>query len=1552
MKECHSSGVYHGDIKTENTLVTSWNWLFLSDFSASFKPTYLPEDNPADFSFFFDISGRRTCYLAPERFISSGGSVEGSGSVTWAMDIFSVGCVIAELFLENPIFNLSQLFNYRKGEFDPRDTHLSRIEDVDLRELISHMIQLEPESRYSADEYLNFWRQKTFPEYFYGFLHQYMYLITDPSSGRSAITSEDINFGESDDRIGRIYQDFDKISYFLEYAVEAEQENSLHRLTSQNAVFPLHLDIARRRKVTPRLERSPMDDGTFLFLSVVTSSLRSTARAAARLQGCELLLAFSEHIPDEAKLDRILPFIMSLIDDKSETVKITALRSLAQLVRALNLLQHSMLMRAQVALVEKCSPVNAYIFPEYIIPKLEDVFANKRDSKPSVWLRITHAQCLAALAETAARFLDTNQALKAEGTLPSSDSIDDQGAFIQAYQDTYDVARVDLVRFFESQTKSLLTDTDSNVRRTFVGSVAPLCFFFGSAKASDVILSHLNTYLNDKDWKLKCAFFDAIIGVATYVGSNNLEEFILPLMIPALSDPEEFVVERVIRSFSILAQLGLLQRSTTWDLIDVVARFTMHPSPWIREGSADFIASSTSFLSIADCRCIVQPRVAPYMTSRPSSYSKLNILDCLKRPLTRSVFELASFWVLKSGDSTFWRPVQKRRTSNKPEDPPAALSVRELGPSSFAKIPKNDEDHKWISRLRDNGMTFEDEYKLLALSDYIWLTAKRKSPEEPQEQIQKLNQLLRLSELSVPLNNVTFENQRQVGNGDIANQTTQAASGKLQTIADALLDASTRIGEEPSSQGSSNGTNTPSSLPGRFISMQTKDTSPRISSPLSSSPPVHAFSSPKDVESEPRSFSKQPTISTTDRDPGVGQREQISIAGSKAARAKESAIDLMPGRDSSAKATAETSTSSASAIGKVNRIQNHGDLPVSDSDVAAREHDQHPAEETYKGEGGYNYSGRDPSVLKLLDSLYVEHYPLDTFEFGPIVTPLEHIHIQHSESEETSKSWRPEGSMVSMFTEHTGPITSVLVSPDHLFFITGSDDGTVKVWDTGRLERNIAHHSRQTFRHSTGERVTGLCFIENTHCFVSTASDGSVKVVKVDCSIPSQGSTKYGKLTVLRQWRIPRTRQDFSPQSDGSVASSASETQPIAMCIGQYRSDPYSLLHIATDDSLVHALDLRTMKLIYTLENPVQHGTPRTFCLGRNKYGAHHWLLLGTSYGVCDLWDLRFRLRLRSFAFPGSAPIERITLHPNRGSSKSRVIIAGGTGRGDVTVWDLEKLACKEVYRTSAAGRAYAAEDDDNNTSDFHRLDAESRKRSSKKPNAAAAAAAAANAVAPSLKPYTPWYPDNTSASDLGSRLEEANRRNYRRNAKPDSSSNKNGDGTPDPPALAESDTSHAHQIRALVACSRSISSSSISVHNGTLGTERSQNQQHYLITAGGGPHDVKIRYWDMHRIENSCIVNGLIKPVTGSKELDEPKQPTYGHIGPIGRAADCIVYEEHEVPEESKSRGIGGRNLLNEHQQRMLKSHLDTVLDVAVIERPCWMVVSVDRGGTIFVFS
>lgn len=41
----HKASVHHGDIKTENVLLTSWHWAYLADW-ASYKPVCLPADHP------------------------------------------------------------------------------------------------------------------------------------------------------------------------------------------------------------------------------------------------------------------------------------------------------------------------------------------------------------------------------------------------------------------------------------------------------------------------------------------------------------------------------------------------------------------------------------------------------------------------------------------------------------------------------------------------------------------------------------------------------------------------------------------------------------------------------------------------------------------------------------------------------------------------------------------------------------------------------------------------------------------------------------------------------------------------------------------------------------------------------------------------------------------------------------------------------------------------------------------------------------------------------------------------------------------------------------------------------------------------------------------------------------------------------------------------------------------------------------------------------------------------------------------------------------------
>lgn len=180
--------VSHGDVKSENVLITSDLTVLLTDFSHTFKPTYLPIDDPSDFSFFFDTSGRRTCYLAPERFETrqerekrqvdekkrleerrkrkleaasrrvddkrrpsmandnlghEGGDqryqldedtlANFRSTVTEEMDVFSAGCVLAEMWTDGrTVFNLSEMFAYRDGGLGLEGI-LDNIEDQHVR---------------------------------------------------------------------------------------------------------------------------------------------------------------------------------------------------------------------------------------------------------------------------------------------------------------------------------------------------------------------------------------------------------------------------------------------------------------------------------------------------------------------------------------------------------------------------------------------------------------------------------------------------------------------------------------------------------------------------------------------------------------------------------------------------------------------------------------------------------------------------------------------------------------------------------------------------------------------------------------------------------------------------------------------------------------------------------------------------------------------------------------------------------------------------------------------------------------------------------------------------------------------------------------------------------------------------------------------------------------------------------------------------------------------------------------------------------------------------
>ncbi|KAI1435001.1 hypothetical protein GGR50DRAFT_349876 [Xylaria sp. CBS 124048] len=1436
LRDCHARDIYHGDIKTENVLVTSWNWLYLTDFTGSFKPTKLPDNNPATYSYFFDLSGRRTCYLAPERFveqIQDPQELEGH-KLTWSMDIFSAGCVIAEVFLETPIFSLSSMFKYRRGEYEPGISYLSRIPDQGLREMLSSMIQRDPEKRYSAEQYLDIYKGKIFPEYFYSFLHQYMELITDPTSGRTPVTGAFKNLGEADDRIDRVFYDFDKIAYFLGYQEPKNAPQSPHFTPRLGlGLFPVRLNIPNNEHFTA-VEAQPLtDDGTLIFLTLVAGSLRNTARAASKIRACDLLLAFSEKLTDEAKLDRVLPYLMALLNDDVDSVAIAAVRSITQLL----------------ALVTVVTPVNAHVFPEYIMPRMQvflsgasrQLIMGKERREPNPLVRATYASCLGSLATTASRFLELTAVLRAEGSFNTADPEVESGSEPDAtFDGLFDNTQAELVELFENHAGALVEDTDASVRRAFLTSVPELCIFFGSAESNDILLTHLNTYLNDRDWMLKCAFFDTIVGIAAFLGSTSLEEFSLPLMVQAVTDPEEHVVQAALHSLAELAKLGLLSKAKIWELIDVVGRFTMHPNIWIRESATEYIASATRLLSPADIRCIVLPLIKPFLKPHiVPDFSELGLLDALKKPLSRTVFDLASSWAQKSEKGLFWKAIknQKQSAFTVASTALSIRSARELQPQSLNKVPRNEEDELWLTRLRNMGMAQEDEFKLLVLREFIWrLSQMRNRDLASQDKIAKdLNDILNLRNLSVKMQTIMFDESAGLDEQLWQDETQEQERPSPRnirgpyTIADALLDASMTIDEPVSRRRKTTSNARRSQMGSRGGAI-----SPRTQDDRAIPPPSPAASSL--VDGSPRgSVARGPSVNDDDV-----SASDVPYSSRRVIRRQSSALDLLNRKDSS-RSVAETGMTEANAFGQVGGPFAHAPPPR--LKIPGPENSRANDRGVSRQRAAHTYEGNDPNILKMLDNMYVDNYPHDILEFGPIITPVTRRKASKAAGQVNEEAWKPSGRLVATFSEHRGAINRVVPSPDHQFFITGGDDGCVKVWDTSRLERNVTHRARQTHKHAAGAKVVALCFVENTHTFVSCATDGRVHLVKVD-SVVSSGSTKYIRLRLLREYQLP--------------------ADEYTVWCEHFKQELSSVLILATNRSRVLAMDLRTMSLLYILDNPVHHGTPTCFCVDRKR----NWLLLGTSHGVLDLWDLRFKVRLKSWGLPGMSAIYRLSLHPVKGRGKW-VCVAGGTGLGEVTVWDLEKTQCREIYRAGGAKDG----------------------------------------------------PTEYKAWDVDDDKPEGMLGHFATNIEPTSSNADRG-------------------VRAMV------------VGAGAMEDQRDVRYG-YILTGGS---DKKLRFWDIIRIENSCVFSGLqsedARPVFAT--VNTPNQPG------LSLNVEHLSKDSKTASVSSKGGKAGGSSrekpprhtVISSEQAQLLRSHLDSILDVAVLELPYTMTVSVDRSGVIFVFQ
>ncbi|KAF6748025.1 other/VPS15 protein kinase [Ephemerocybe angulata] len=1506
LRDARNRNISHGDIKSENILVTSWNWVYVTDF-ASYKPAYLPLDDPSDFSFYFDTSGRRTCYVAPERFYTEGTNPEISakktkialdetfgkrdGKITEAMDCFSAGCVIAELFLEGaPLFTLSQLYKYREGEFNV-DAQLSGIEDEAIRNLIKQMIQLDPAGRPSFDTLLHTSRGTVFPEAFYSFLHNYVSTINEitpftntntpaPATPLTATPSRPTTTMEaesrpsdSDHRLERLWEDYESIEPYLYPESNQESENLMDvnvEYSSLNSeykpfqdVIPVEVHIPNRDSKLKTLggRRSAIEDGpALIILALLTANIRNCRLPSSKVHTLDVFLALSCHLTDEAKLDRMVPYIVELLHDDSALVRSAAMRTLLQVL----------------VLVSVITPSNVAIFPEYIIPNIKHLIQD-----PEVSVRCTYAQCIVQLADTAVRYLEMGQALKAHGAFNlAAEGHDHDNAH---YEISYDSSMQELQNHIQDHLSALLMDPSSIVKRAVLHNISSLCVFLGRQKTNDVLLSHMITYLNDRDWLLRYAFFESIVDVAACAGGRSLEEYILPLMIQALSDVEESVVARVLAALTSLCELGLFQKMRIWELMSATLGFLYHPNIWIRQGAAAFITSAAQHLPVSDVWCILYPSLRHFLKSDVADVNATTVLRTLKPPLPRQILDASVQWAMKADRNSFWsRP--KQRTGAKLESPRESVISMKKGAGSISRN-KSEQDDENMTKLQQLGLTSSDETKLLAMRDYILRLANATSSfssrlnSEPDTgkslkvigniELQKLGvvpttHFLRARSEASPSNRQSFASSRRTASGRTSAMMSPARfhRGSIdQTMAGAPFeDLRRRLATINGSSASL--TINPPAPGGRSVS-----------SPFALSSASHSVTSVNSPNPE-RPPSPTDSVVSTSNSVSLKPSSRLHVGsadGSKAAPAigasKTTAQGLFEAHThlGSPDPSGRSSPLSMSTTLRQPRPRVPSQLPIS------------------------TYDGQEPGISALLERLYLDNSKELQHDFGPAVHegPVRRRNAtRHGFTARDSSGRKIEANLVANLFSHTDAINSIAVSPDHLFFVTASDDSTVKIWDTARLERNVTTKPRHTYGQHHA-RVKCVCTIESVHCFASAADDGSLHVVRVQVS-QSGPLPKYNKLQVVREHRLDHVGEYIT-------------------CMTHYNTETASNLIYATTHSAITILDLRTMRVLQTMENPRQYGPITAMCVDKKKA----WIVVGSSTGVLTLWDKRFGILLKSWQ-AGQASggrtgrIHQCAVHPTKGRGKWIMVAVEASRKGAtrtsatiIEVWDIEKTEIVESFVVRVGSESDPVPE-------------------------------------PQTAPETEVNvsPAEAIAALVRSRqgTTEAERRASLRNPF-------NEEMVPPP----------APDVRAMVVGVDfgGFSTSHRSEFGDFVmeGTSSRSSSKGFVIT---GSEDRRLRLWDLGKSERTTILSGL--------DSDHDK-PTYSSVSPgdNDNLSTPSSYVETWPPIPSgghSSRPSQRISLISQHQQNLLKSHQDVITALALIDSPFrGGIVSGDRSGVLKVW-
>lgn len=580
------------------------------------------------------------------------------------MDIFSTGVVIAELFLEDILFDHQKLLLYKYGNFN-LEPILNKIKDEKLEKLLKNMLSVDPAKRNNINICLNYFAEEICPISFSRmFSHLNNLLIQS-------------NYWKPDKRIALIKYYWKQMWKTL-FGKKAEAPELFQNLNlsilnklllddpfgKQNCGnnFKLIFNLEDDRELNflretdeEKLEEKENAESTLVLINLILQGMLNTKYPSTKLCAIEMLRHLSEKLPyekDLIKIQTIIPYLSKLFKDSSNLVRFSALNEVVNILNGID-------MENLILPSSDYNVFDAYIFP-YILelynsnePSLILGFSNLIDKitdiehkflQISMKSRFYNMKNLTNSQVSSQNFnsknnlnnTNTNSAEENYGFYSSS-NVSKGEEIIQTYDTDFYEFKITLFKIMED---ILSKNEEIDIQRLLIRKLPTLINFTGR-RETNIFTQFIISNFNRRDWIIHKEIFNSLPSLVINLGERHLMEYIIPCMDMMINNNlDEIKILEMIKSLHTLLKMGYLETNSAIDLFKKILPFIIHPNILIRNEVINFAEGLIGSQNNAEIFTYLRPEFKKYFTMPFLIIKNEPLISSIKERLSRVIYEM------------------------------------------------------------------------------------------------------------------------------------------------------------------------------------------------------------------------------------------------------------------------------------------------------------------------------------------------------------------------------------------------------------------------------------------------------------------------------------------------------------------------------------------------------------------------------------------------------------------------------------------------------------------------------------------------------------------------------------------------------------------------------------------------------------------------------------------------------------------------------------------------------------------------------------------------